>query len=165
MRLDDAPEHEFIEAMTPVFEGAPRFVARLAAARPFGSPDLLFDRAIDIALSMPEDEQIELVDAHPRIGAPPGSVSALSFREQGYDRSADSPVDIATELEQLNDAYEQRFGFRYCVFVAGRSRPALIPGFEEALGRRRDDELPRALRDVVAIARARLEQARAGVTA
>jgi len=34
---------------------------------------------------MPEDEQIELIDAHPRLGAPPASVSALSHREQGYD--------------------------------------------------------------------------------
>ena len=34
---------------------------------------------------MPEPEQVELIDAHPRLGAPPGSVSALSFREQGYD--------------------------------------------------------------------------------
>ena len=35
---------------------------------------------------MPEAEQIELIDAHPRLGAPPATVSAASYREQGYDR-------------------------------------------------------------------------------
>jgi 2-oxo-4-hydroxy-4-carboxy--5-ureidoimidazoline (OHCU) decarboxylase len=155
LRLDDAPEREFIDAMTPLFEGAPRFLARLAAARPFGSPDLLFDGAVDVALSMTEDEQIELIDAHPRLGAPPGSVSALSFREQGYDRPNEPPVDVAAELERLNDAYEQRFGFRYCVFVAGRSREELLPAMRDALDHDRTTELRRALRAVVDIARDR----------
>jgi 2-oxo-4-hydroxy-4-carboxy-5-ureidoimidazoline decarboxylase len=164
LRLDDAPEREFIEVMTPLFEGAPRFLARLVAARPFGSPDLLFDRAIDIALSMPEDEQIELVDAHPRLGAPPGSVSELSFREQGYDRPNQPPVDVAAELEHLNDAYEQRFGFRYCVFVAGRSREELLPAMRDALEHDRATELRRALRAVVDIARDRYTRRTAETT-
>jgi 2-oxo-4-hydroxy-4-carboxy--5-ureidoimidazoline (OHCU) decarboxylase len=158
LRLDDAPDGEFIDAMTPLFEGAPGFLARVAAARPFGSPDVLFDRAIDIALSMPEDEQIELVDAHPRLGAAPGSVSALSFREQGYDRPDQTPGDVADELERLNDAYEQRFGFRYCVFVAGRSREELLPGMRDALEHDRATELRRALRAVVDIARDRYDK-------
>ena len=49
--------------------------------------------------------------------------------------------DVAAELERLNDAYEARYGFRYCVFVAGRSREALLPGMAAALDarpRRRD---------------------------
>lgn len=163
MTLDDAPQRDFIDAMTPLFEGGPRFLARLAAARPFGSPDLLFDRAIEVALSMPEEEQIELVNAHPRLGAPPGSVSPLSFREQGYDDPNAPPVDVAADLERLNDAYERRFGFRYCVFVAGRLRQELLPGMRDALERDRATELERGLRAVVDIARDRYAR-RAGET-
>ncbi|MFL5680526.1 MAG: 2-oxo-4-hydroxy-4-carboxy-5-ureidoimidazoline decarboxylase [Chloroflexota bacterium] len=155
MTIGAGSEGDFLAAMEPLFEGAPRFLRRLAAARPFASSDELFTRAREIALAMPEDEQIELVNAHPRLGAAPESVSALSFREQGYDRSAPAPVDVATELERLNDAYEARFGFRYCVFVAGRSREALIPGFRAALDADRDTELRRALVAVVDIARDR----------
>lgn len=120
---------------------------------------------------MPEDEQLELVDAHPRLGAPPGSVSALSFVEQGYDgEAADGAAErvrarIDRRLAELNDAYEARFGFRYCVFVAGRSREELLPEFEAALERHRDQELQRALRDVVAIAEARLGRLRTGASA
>jgi 2-oxo-4-hydroxy-4-carboxy-5-ureidoimidazoline decarboxylase len=147
--------------MAPLFEGAPRFLRRLAAGRPFGSAERLFAGALEIALAMPEDEQRELIDAHPRLGAPPGSVSALSYVEQGYggavaEAAAEAEREhVAAELIRLNDAYEARFGFRYCVYVAGRPRAALLPGFEAALLADRDAERRRALGDVVAIARAR----------
>ncbi|HVQ21887.1 MAG TPA: 2-oxo-4-hydroxy-4-carboxy-5-ureidoimidazoline decarboxylase, partial [Candidatus Saccharimonadia bacterium] len=130
--LDRLPAAAFANAMAPLFEGAPSFLARLAPARPFGSAAELFARARSIAHAMPEAEQLELIDAHPRLGAPPGSVSALSFVEQGYDRTgADAAAEserlaLAERLARLNAAYEQRFGFRYCVFVAGRPRAALV---------------------------------------
>jgi 2-oxo-4-hydroxy-4-carboxy-5-ureidoimidazoline decarboxylase len=152
--LDALPAGAFVAAMAPLFEGAPRFLARLAAARPFGSEAKLFDRALELARSMPEDEQVELLAAHPRLGAAPGSVSKLSYAEQGYDR-AGQPVALAEELEHLNDEYEARFGFRYCVFVAGRRREELLPGLRAALRAERRAELQRALADVVAIARDR----------
>ena len=140
-----------------LFERAPRFLDRLEAAAPFADDTELFVRAREIAHAMPEDEQIELVDAHPRLGAAPGTVSAMSYREQGYDRAAeaDAPagaIDVAAELDRLNAAYEARHGFRYCVFVAGRPREALLPGMAAALTANRSAELHRALDAVVDIA-------------
>ena len=155
MTIGGGSDGEFVAAMEPLFEGAPAFLRRLAAARPFKSREELFDAAREIALSMAEDEQIELVNAHPRLGAEPDSVSALSFREQGYDREPAPRVDLAAELERLNDEYEARFGFRYCVFVAGRSREELLPAFRAALDADRDAELRRAIGAVVDIARDR----------
>ena len=209
--LNAASPEEFAAAVAPLFEGAPRFLARLASDRPFASWVTLFERARAIAHVMPEAEQIELIDAHPRLGAPPASVSSMSFREQGYDReqvgssgstgsgapepasTADaaggerdrkpSPIDlpdffaddpplapddggapigevaaererarVAAKLAYLNERYEARFGFRYCVFVAGRPRSELIPEMAAALARERDSELHRALDAVVDIA-------------
>jgi 2-oxo-4-hydroxy-4-carboxy--5-ureidoimidazoline (OHCU) decarboxylase len=158
LKLDTAPEDEFIATMTPLFEGAPRFLRRLAAARPFGSVDALFERAREIATVMPEEEQIELVDAHPRLGAAPGSVSPMSYVEQGYDKPTEGTPNVAAELERLNDAYEKRFGFRYCVFVAGRSREALLPEMRAALDADRTAELRRGLLAVVDIARDRYDK-------
>jgi 2-oxo-4-hydroxy-4-carboxy--5-ureidoimidazoline (OHCU) decarboxylase len=165
-----------------LFEGAPRFLDRLEAAGPFATAADLFTAARTIAQQMPEPEQLELIDAHPRLGAPPGTVSAMSYVEQGYDRvaatgeagvsatgatpdgagattaatvdvtHAATPIDVAAELERLNDAYEARFGFRYCVFVAGRPRDALLPGFAAAVQADRDSERRRALDAVVDIA-------------
>ena len=156
--LDALPDDAFVAAAAPWFEGAPRFLARLAAHRPFGDLPTLFARAEAIALAMPEDEQVELINAHPRLGAPPSTVSADSFREQGYDRET---TEAIAELGRLNAEYEARFGFRFCVFVAGRPRPALVPVLRGALVADRDAEIERALRDVVAIARDRYERAAA----
>lgn len=156
--LDALPEDAFIAAAAPWFEGAPRFLARLAAARPFGDESTLLARAAAIAASMPEDEQLELIDAHPRLGAPPASVSAASFREQGYDRETSAAM---VDLERLNAAYEARHGFRFCVFVDGRSRPELVPVVEAALDADRAAEIQRAIRDVVAIAGDRMRRQRA----
>ena len=150
--LDAMPADACIAAMSPWFEGAPRFLRRLAAARPFGDEATLFGRAEAIALAMPEPEQLELIDAHPRLGAPPATVSDASFREQGYDRET---TEAVAELETLNRAYEAHFGFRFCVFVNGRPRPALVPVLRSALAADRDAEIRRALTDVIAIARDR----------
>jgi 2-oxo-4-hydroxy-4-carboxy-5-ureidoimidazoline decarboxylase len=150
--LDGLPADAFVAAVAPLFEGAPRFLARLAAARPFGDEETLFGRAGAIALAMPAEDQIELIDAHPRLGAPPTSVSALSHREQGYDRET---TEAIADLERLNRAYEARFGFRFCVFVDGRSRADLVPVLDASLDADRASEIRRALGDVVAIARDR----------
>jgi 2-oxo-4-hydroxy-4-carboxy-5-ureidoimidazoline decarboxylase len=168
-RLDVIAPGAFAAAVAPLFEGARLFLGRLAMARPFGSVDELFARAREIAHAMPLDEKIELIDAHPRLGAPPADVSALSFVEQGYGRDATEQdaegaaataaeterTRIAAELDRLNAAYEARFGFRYCVFVAGRSRAELLPEMTAALEADRDDEIERALDAVVDIARDR----------
>lgn len=159
-RLDSLPPAEFEAAVAPWFEGAPRFLARLSAARPFGDEPTLFGRAAAIALAMPEAEQIELIDAHPRLGAPPATVSAASHREQGYDRDTSEAM---AELARLNTEYEARFGFRYCVFVDGRSRRELVPVLEAALSADRGSEIRRAATDVVAIARDRAARADAEV--
>jgi 2-oxo-4-hydroxy-4-carboxy--5-ureidoimidazoline (OHCU) decarboxylase len=138
--------------LAALFEGAPRFLDRLEAAGPFDDDASLFAAAREITHAMPEEEQIELIDAHPRLGAPPGTVSALSYREQGYDQATAPRVDVAEELERLNDAYEARHGFRYCIFVAGRAREELLPGMIAALDADRASELHRALDAVVDIA-------------
>jgi 2-oxo-4-hydroxy-4-carboxy--5-ureidoimidazoline (OHCU) decarboxylase/GNAT superfamily N-acetyltransferase len=161
--LDLLPDEAFVMEVTPLFEGAPRFVARLAEARPFGDDDGMLESAADVAHGLPEEEQLELVEAHPRIGAAPESVSRASYDEQGY--GAESPDDAETarayeELAMLNEIYEQRFGFRYVVFVAGRPKAAIVPLLEQALRNDREVELRRAIDDAIYIAGDRLRKLR-----
>lgn len=164
--LNAADAASFAAAVGPLFEDAPGFLAALAAGRPFTGWDALFTTARAVAHAAPIAVQVELIDAHPRLGAPPASVSALSFREQGYDRAASGDQEagatartesdlVAAELDSLNAAYESRFGFRYCVHVAGRSRKELLPEMRAALDGDPDAERHRALDAVVDIAIAR----------
>ena len=118
------------------------------------SMDDLFYQAEWTALTMPEDEQLELLNAHPRIGAAPASVSALSYREQGYD-SDPGTAALQARLDVLNDEYEAAYGFRFVVFVNGRSRAEIADVMEQRMDADRTAEKTRALRDVIAIARSR----------
>ena len=134
--LDVIAPGAFAAAVAPLFEGARGSSVGWRWPGRSDRLEALFARARAIAHAMPLDEQLELIDAHPRLGAPPATVSALSFVEQGYDRDAAARAAeaaerngrVAAELERLNAAYEARFGFRYCVFVAGGRARRCCPG-------------------------------------
>ncbi|HET6381406.1 MAG TPA: GNAT family N-acetyltransferase [candidate division Zixibacteria bacterium] len=161
--LDRLPMEAVAHELEPLFEGAPRFLRRLAEARPFETDDGMIAKAFEIARGMPEEEQVELVEAHPRIGAPPASVSEMSYREQGYESEAEDDPDTARayqELAMLNELYQRRFGFRYVVFVAGRPKTEIVPLLEHALRNDRAAELRRAVDDTIYIAGDRLRTLR-----
>jgi OHCU decarboxylase len=161
--LNGLPPTSFAAALAPLFEGAPAFLARVAEARPFETDEELLAAAHEVAVSMPEEERIELVEAHPQIGADASTVSALSHDEQGYDEESAEEAETARayeELSMLNEIYEARFGFRYVVFVAGRSKAEIVPLLEHALRNDRDAELRRAVDEAIDIAADRLARLR-----
>ncbi len=163
--LDQLPEPAFAHEVAPLFEGAPRFLAALSRARPFGDDEGMIDAAFEVARGLADGEQVELVQAHAPIGAAPDSVSDASYVEQGYASESDDDRETARayeELSMLNDIYERRFGFRYVVFVAGRPKTEIVPILEGALRHGdREAELRRAVDETVHIARDRLARLRA----
>jgi len=159
--LNALPDDAFVDAVAALFEGAPQLLRRLAGARPFESDDALLASTREVAAVAPEAELLELLDAHPRIGAAPAAMSDLSRAEQQDDpREEDSASDagLAEELAVLNEIYEVRFGFRYVVFVAGRPRSAIAPLIEAALRNERHAELRRGVEDAIYSAGDRLRR-------
>lgn len=161
--LNTLPLDEFAAALAPLFESAPPLARGLHAARPFASYTALLDGAARVIAELSEAEQIAVVNAHPRIGESAEAVrqrSALSYREQGFDREAaldqDAVARVYRELAELNEAYEQRFGFGFVVFVNGRSKAEIVDVLRERLHNPRAQELAPALDAMLAIARDRL---------
>jgi len=140
-----------------LFENAGPLLERLGAEEPFPSGAAMLARGREILKSLSEAEQIGVINAHPRIGDRPDKVSALSFREQGYDRDT-TPPEVLRRLATLNEEYEQKFGFRFVVFVNRRSKEAIVPVLEARLRGTRDEERRMALREILAIAEDRLKQ-------
>jgi 2-oxo-4-hydroxy-4-carboxy--5-ureidoimidazoline (OHCU) decarboxylase len=133
----ELPRQLSVDELAELFEGRTRFVERLATVEnPLG-------RARDVARTLSEEEQKEVLDAHPPIGARRG-LSARSAAEQGSD---DAP-----ELDELNRRYEERFGFRFVVWVNRRPKRELVPILRERLERSREQELEAALDELVSIA-------------
>lgn len=140
-----------------LFEDAGPLLARLKAEEPFVSGHAMIARAREILSELSEAEQIAVINAHPRIGERPDKVSAASFKEQSYDRDT-TPPEVFLRLANLNEEYEQKFGFRFVIFVNRRSKEAIVPVLEARLRGSRDDERRTALREILAIAEDRLKE-------
>ena len=143
--MHDVPRKLTVEQLAELFEGRTTLVERLAERK---NP---LDTADDVIAHLSETEKLEALNAHPAIGA--RKLSARSAAEQGTD---DDPETLA-ELERLNREYEQRFGFRFVVFVNRHPKSEIVPILRERLERSRAEELDTALRELVAIARDRWE--------
>jgi 2-oxo-4-hydroxy-4-carboxy--5-ureidoimidazoline (OHCU) decarboxylase len=122
-----------VDELAELFSGRTRFVEKLAL-----EDDPLVS-ARDVARGLSEDEKVEALAAHPRIG------------ERSPEQHGDDPAVLA-ELAELNRAYEERFGFRFVVFVNGRSRAEILPELRQRLGKTREQELDTGLDALVSIA-------------
>ena len=130
--------------LAELFEGRTRLVERLAAIEdPLG-------RADGVIAELTDEEKVEALAAHPAIGRRAG-LSARSLAEQGDDEDP----QVLEELDRLNRAYEERFGFRFVVFVDRRPRREIVPVLRRRLERSRGQELDTGLHELVAIARDR----------
>jgi 2-oxo-4-hydroxy-4-carboxy--5-ureidoimidazoline (OHCU) decarboxylase len=97
----ETPEN-FIKAVNTLFETAPPLAKRLLDARPYSSYLELIDYGEKVCLNgeLSPEEKIEVMNAHPRIGASKVGLSAMSLKEQGYnDRAASN----SNEDEQVNN--------------------------------------------------------------
>jgi 2-oxo-4-hydroxy-4-carboxy--5-ureidoimidazoline (OHCU) decarboxylase len=138
-----------------LFERAGPLLERLRAREPYASGSALLVEARQLLFELSEAEQIAVINAHPRIGEHPARVSPDSFREQGYEHDT-TPPEVLLQLARLNDEYEQKFGFRFVVFVDRRPKTAIVPVLEARLRGTRDEERRTALREILAIAADRL---------
>jgi len=139
--VHDLPRQLSEDELAELFEGHTRVVQQLAQLEdPLG-------QARKVLADAPEDEQIEALATHPRIGQRV-NISEVAAREQGAD---EDPALLAA-LVKLNRSYEEKFGFRFVVFVDGRPRAEVLSVLRQRLQNSRDEELAAGLDDLVAIA-------------
>jgi 2-oxo-4-hydroxy-4-carboxy-5-ureidoimidazoline decarboxylase len=124
------------EELEELFSGPSTLVSVLAETEdPLG-------RAEEIAAGLPDEVKVEALAAHPRIGEP------------SPEQHGGNPA-VLTELVYLNQVYEEKFGFRFVVFVAGRPREEILEVLRGRLANTREEELEAGIRDLVAIAQDR----------
>jgi 2-oxo-4-hydroxy-4-carboxy--5-ureidoimidazoline (OHCU) decarboxylase len=140
----ELPRQLSAEELAELFEGRTALVERLARLQ-----DPL-ERADEVIDGLSEEEKVEALNAHPAIGARTG-LSARSAAEQGED--ADPAV--LSELAYQNQVYEEKFGFRFVVFVDRRPKSEILDVLRERIARTREEELDTAVRELVAIAKDR----------
>ena len=99
-------------------------------------------RAEEIAAGLSDTDKVEALAGHQRIGEP-------SPEQHGGDPA------VLTELAYLNQVYEEKFGFRFVVFVAGRPRSEVLEDLRDRIANTREEELETGIRELVAIAQDR----------
>jgi 2-oxo-4-hydroxy-4-carboxy-5-ureidoimidazoline decarboxylase len=137
--MRELPRQLTVDELAGLFSGRTRLVERLAEREdPLGV-------AREVARQLTEEERAEALAAHPRIG------------ERSPEQHGDDPAVLA-ELAELNAAYEEKFGFRFVVFVNRRSRAEIVPVLRERIGRTRAEELETGVDELIAIARDRWQR-------
>lgn len=156
--LNACDRARFVEEIGWVFEHSPWIAERAWARRPFASVDDLQGALEQELASASIDEQLNLLCAHPDLGARM-QMSGASSAEQsaaGLDRMS---RDDEERLRQLNAQYKQKFGIPFLLAVKGSTLHQILGALEERLPSTFEAELTEAMRQASRIARFRLEEA------
>ncbi|KAI8829853.1 Oxo-4-hydroxy-4-carboxy-5-ureidoimidazoline decarboxylase [Chytriomyces cf. hyalinus JEL632] len=170
--INTASKHEFVSTINKLFEAAPPLAEYLYSHRPYESLAALIDVAQAAVLSKPplfnDQQMLEIINAHPRLGAPKETLSEPSRREQGgaSDGGVSATIDVDSSQQQvdailarINREYEEKFGFKLVEFVNGRSKAGLVPVLQKRLDSGEvESEMATALTAMMDIARDRLRK-------
>jgi len=138
--VHDVPRQLTTDELAELFEGRTRLVEELAKR------DDPLGEARDVIAQLSDEDKLEALNAHPAIGT--RNLSKRSAAEQGGDTE---PV-VLTELAYLNQVYEEKFGFRFVVFVNRRPKAEILEVLRARIDRTREEELDTAVEELVAIA-------------
>ncbi len=163
-QLNAASAADFVALLDGTYEHSPWIAERAASARPFASLAALKVALARVVREASVDEQLGLIRAHPELAgkaAVAGELTAESTNEQQKaGLTACTPEEFA-QLQQLNAAYNARFGFPFILAVRGPrgtgfTRQDIIATFERRLRAHPDVERAECLRQIHRIAEIRL---------
>lgn len=109
------------------------------------------DQAMD---ALTDEEWIQAMKAHPRIGERGGDAPEASAREQSRAMSASAAA--LAELAAENRRYEDRFGRVFLIFASGRGAEEILAELRRRMNNDEAAELQESKRELRKIARHRL---------
>jgi beta-ureidopropionase / N-carbamoyl-L-amino-acid hydrolase len=164
-QLNAASTAEFVALLDGTYEHSPWIAERAAALRPLRSLPHLRQVLIEVVRRASRDEQLGLIRAHPELAGKAMVAQTLTAESTGEQSRAGltdcTPAEFA-HLQQLNSAYNARFGFPFILAVrgprgTGLTRQQIIATFERRLFAHLEDERAECLRNIHRIAEIRLD--------
>ena len=160
-RLNSLPfalaEKEFLKCC-----GSTNWAKEMSSRRAFSSMAEVTDAADQIWWKLSPEDWLEAFRSHPKIGerkaAQQTSAAALTWSSKEQSGVSDAPVDTVAALAELNQRYEEKFGFIYIVCATGKSSAELLAILRERLDNERDHELRTAAAEQAQITRLRLHK-------
>ena len=162
--LNTASQAGFAALLDGVYEHSPWIAEKAFAKRPFATLAQLKHALVTVLREAGADAQVALIRAHPELAGKAmvsKTLTAESTNEQGKAGLTDcTPAEFA-QLQKLNAAYNEKFGWPFTLAVrgprgTGLSRHDIIKTFERRLGHHRDFERAECIRNIHRIAEIRL---------
>lgn len=163
-QLNAAPPDAALAMLGGLYEHSPWIAERALARRPFATLAQLKRALVEVVDAAGRDAQLALLRAHPELAGKAmvaKSLTAESTHEQtASGLTACTPAEFA-RLQELNAAYNTKFGFPFILAVrgprgTGLSRAEIIETFARRLENHPDFELAECLRNVHRVVELRL---------
>lgn len=158
-QLNAMPEAEFIKVLGGIYEHSPWFAETAAKQRPFANTAELAAALRGAVDAAGEDAQVKLVRAHPELAgkaAVRGELTAESTREQAGAGLDQCTAEEFQRLQDLNAAYNRKFGFPFILAVRGYDRHGIIDAFARRIENEPAVELQTCINQIHRIAQFRL---------
>ncbi|MGD1941113.1 MAG: 2-oxo-4-hydroxy-4-carboxy-5-ureidoimidazoline decarboxylase [Leptolyngbyaceae cyanobacterium] len=153
--LNQMEQSAFTDALGDIFEHTPAISHQTWPQRPFASVAALHQAMVVVMQTLPSDQQLVLIRAHPDLGTK-AKMARSSVQEQasvGLDQLA--PADYQT-FQQLNQAYRDKFQFPFIVAVKEHTQTSILAAFRQRLTHDAATEQQTALAEIAKIAGFRL---------
>ncbi|MBU6503812.1 MAG: 2-oxo-4-hydroxy-4-carboxy-5-ureidoimidazoline decarboxylase, partial [Burkholderiales bacterium] len=163
--LNAAPPGEAAKMLDGLYEHSPWIAEQALAHRPFRSLAQLKHAMAQVLEQAGRDAKLALIRAHPELAGKAMVAKALtaeSTNEQSKAGLTDCTLEEFAKIQQLNAAYNAKFGFPFVLAVrgprgTGLTRAQIISTFERRLENHPDFELAECIRNIHRIAEIRLE--------
>ncbi|HWF12319.1 MAG TPA: 2-oxo-4-hydroxy-4-carboxy-5-ureidoimidazoline decarboxylase [Candidatus Acidoferrales bacterium] len=144
--------------------GSTRWVATIAARRPYADPEELHKTADSVWWKLDRADWLEAFSHHPQIGDKPasGSESARQWAEGEQNGARIASDDVKTRLARANRAYFEKFGYIYIVCATGKTAEGMLAILNQRLQNDQASELSIAAEQQRLITRIRLQKLLAG---
>ena len=162
--INAADRDTFVALLAGTYEHSPWVAEAAWPKRPFTSLAALKLALVQAVRDAGRDRQLALLRSHPELAGKAmvsKSLTAESTNEQGRAGLADCTPEEFAKLQQLNTAYNAKFGWPFMLAVrgprgAGLHRREIIATFERRLHGHPDFEFAEGLRNVHRVAEIRL---------
>ncbi len=161
-QLNRADRQGFVTVCGPLFEHSPWVADRTWERRPFGTLSVLHRQLVATMEMASEDEQINLICAHPDLVgrlAARGGLTTVSAGEQAAAGLDSLSAEEVTLFRGYNREYRDKFGFPFVICARENRKEAILRAFPERLGQSRKREISTALSEIAKIAWLRLQDA------
>ena len=134
----------------------------MTSARPFVSLDELITKADSVWWSLDSEDWLEAFHSHPKIGekkaAAPTPVEAQQWSEDEQSGLRNSAQQTLNEFADLNNAYEEKFGYIFIVCASGKSSEEMLAILRDRLKNNAAEELRIAAAEQAKITQLRLRK-------